>query len=149
MSSNVVELSRAPRWRVLVAHQSAEVRHALRTLIEEDRNITVVEAANGEAALEILEFTRFDLLVLELDLPINDGVTVMLLHRVLLAHERVGVDRPAVLFTLAPEVLTSATLTDHLLSLGVAGFTGFIDDAPRSEVASLVAAVLQARAGQS
>ena len=148
MSSNVIELLRVPRWRVLVAHQSADVRNALRTLIEdrmvEGRNITVVEAANGEAALGILEFSRFDLLVLELD-----GVTVMLLHRVLLAHEGVGVDRPAVLFTLAPEVSRSATLTDHLLALGVAGFTGFIDDAPRSEVASLVAAVLQARATQS
>jgi len=67
---------------------------------------------------------------------------------VLLAHERVEVDRPAVLFMLAPEVRSSDTLTAHLLSLGVAGFTGFIDDAPRSEVASLVAAVLQARAVQ-
>ena len=148
MSSNVIELLRAPRWRVLVAHQSADVRHTLRTLIE-DRDTTVVEAADGEAALGVLEFSRFDLLVLELDLPVQDGVTVMLLHRVLLAHEGVGVDRPAVLFTLAPEVSRSATLTDHLLALGVAGFTGFIDDAPRSEVASLVAAVLQARATQS
>jgi hypothetical protein len=60
MSSNVIELLRVPRWRVLVAHQSADVRNALRTLIEdrmvEGRNITVVEAANGEAALGILEF---------------------------------------------------------------------------------------------
>jgi CheY-like chemotaxis protein len=103
------------------------VRHALRTLIE-DRNITIVEAADGEAALDVLEFSRFDLLVLELDLPINDGVTVMQLHRVLLAHGRVRVDPPAVLFTLAPEVRSSTTLTDHLLSLGVAGL---IDDATR------------------
>ena len=144
MSSNVIELLRAPRWRVLVAHQSAVVRHALRTLIE-DRDITVVEAADGEAALGVLEFSRFDLLVLELDLPVQDGVTVMQLHRVLLAHERDRVDPPAVIFTLAPEVRRSATLTDHLVSLGVGGF---IDDAPRSEVGRLVAAVLQTRAAQ-
>ena len=55
MSSNVIELLRAPRWRVLVAHQSADVRHTLRTLIE-DRDTTVVEAADGEAALGVLEF---------------------------------------------------------------------------------------------
>ena len=67
------------------------MRHALRTLIE-DRNITVIEAADGEAALDVLEFSQFDLLMLELDLPINDGVTVMQLHRVLLAHKRVRVD---------------------------------------------------------
>jgi CheY-like chemotaxis protein len=145
MSSNVIELARAARSRVLVAHQRADVRHALRTLIE-DRNVTVVEAADGEAALDLLESSRFDLLVLELDLPINDGVTVMQLHRLLLAHERVRVDPPAVLFTLAPEVRSSATLTNHLLSLGVAGF---IDDAPRREVANLVAAVLQARGAQN
>jgi len=145
MSSNVIELPRAARSRVLVAHQRADVRHALRTLIE-DRNVTVVEAVDGEAALDLLESSRFDLLVLELDLPINDGVTVMQLHRLLLAHERVRVDPPAVLFTLAPEVRSSATLTDHLLSLGVAGF---IDDAPRREVSNLVAAVLQAREAQN
>ena len=75
MSSNVIEL-RSPRWRVLVAHQSVAVRHALRTLIE-DRTITVVEAADGEAALGFLELSRFDVLVLELDLPVQDGVTVM------------------------------------------------------------------------
>ena len=145
MSSNVIELPRAARSRVLVAHQRADVRHALRTLIE-DRNVTVVEAVDGEAALDLLESSRFDLLVLELDLPINDGVTVMQLHRLLLAHERVRVDPPAVLFTLAPEVRSSATLTDHLLSLGVAGF---IDDDPRREVANFVAAVLQAREAQN
>ena len=145
MSSNVIELPRAARSRVLVAHQRADVRHALRTLIE-DRNVTVVEAVEGEAALDLLESSRFDLLVLELDLPINDGVTVMQLHRLLLAHERVRVGPPAVLFTLAPEVRSSATLTDHLLSLGVAGL---IDDAPRREVANLVAAVLQAREAQN
>ena len=142
MSSNVIELLRAPRWRVLVAHQSADVRHTLRTLIE-DRDTTVVEAADGEAALGVLEFSRFDLL--ELDLPVQDGVTVMQLHRVLLAPERVRVDPPAVIFTLAPEVRRSATLTDYLVSLGVGEF---IDDAPRSEAASLVAAALQARAAQ-
>jgi CheY-like chemotaxis protein len=145
MSSNVIEFVGAARCRVLVAHRSPDVRHALRTLIE-DRDVTVVEAADGEAALDILEFSRFDLLVLELDLPINNGVTVMQLHRVLLAHERVRIDPPAVLFTLAPEVRSSAALTDHLLSLDVAGL---IDDAPRREVASFVKAVLKARAAQN
>lgn len=145
MSSNVFELLRPPRWRVLVAHHSVDVRHALRTLIEA-RDIIVEEVADGEAALEVLEVSRFDLLVLELDLPVHDGVTVMQLHRVLLAHERVRVEPPAVIITLAPEVRRSATLTDHLLLLGTAGF---IDDAPRSDVASIVAAVFQARAAKN
>ena len=144
MASNVIQLPTGPRWRVLIAHQRAEVRHALRTLIEAE-NIAVVEVTDGEAALAALESIQFDLLVLELDLPLKDGVSVMQLHRVLLAHERVSFKPPAVIFTLAPEVRSNATLTDHLQTLGAAAI---IDDAPRGEVASLVREILQARAAQ-
>ena len=76
MSANVVELRKEARRRVLVAHQRSDVRHALRTLIEQD-NVAVVEAADGDAALAELEFGRFDLLLLELDLPAKDGIAVM------------------------------------------------------------------------
>ena len=144
MASNVIQLPTGPRWRVLIAHQRADVRHALRTLIEAE-NIAVVEVTDGEAALAALESIQFDLLVLELDLPLKDGVSVMQLHRVLLAHERVSFKPPAVIFTLAPEVRSNATLTDHLQTLGAAAI---IDDAPRGEVASLVQEILQARAAQ-
>ena len=144
MTSNVVQLPSGPRWRVLIAHQRSGVRHVLRTLIEAE-NVAVVEVADGDAALVELERMKFDLLVLELDLPLKDGVAVMQLHRMLLAHERAHTEPPAVIFTLAPEVRGNAALTDHLRTLGVAGF---IDDAPRPEAASLVEATLQARAAQ-
>ena len=144
MTSNVVQLPGGPRWRVLIAHQRSRVRHVLRTLIEAE-NVAVVEAADGDAALVELERMKFDLLVLELDLPLKDGVAVMQLHRMLLANERIHAEAPAVIFTLAPEVRGNAALTDHLRTLGVAGF---IDDAPRPEAASLVEATLQARAAQ-
>lgn len=142
MSANVIQLPAGPRWRVLIAHQRSDVRHALRTLVEAE-NIAVVEVADGETALAELERARFDLLVMELDLPGKDGLTVMQLHQVLLAHERIHVEPPAVIFTLAPEVRGNATLTDHLRALGVAGF---IDDAPRADAASLIETTLQARA---
>ena len=142
MPSNIIQLPTGPRWRVLIAHRRSEVRHVLRTLIETE-SIAVVEAADGEVALAALEYTRFDLLVLELDLPVKDGVAVMQLHRVLLAHERSRVDAPAVIVTLAPEVRGIVTLIDHLRTLGVAGI---IDDSPRPDVASLVEDVLRLRA---
>jgi DNA-binding NarL/FixJ family response regulator len=129
---------------VLIAHQRAEVRHALRTLVESE-HVAVVEAADGDAALSRLEYTRFDLLVLQLDLPIRDGVTLMQSHRVLLAHERIPVAPPAIVFTLPPEVRNNPSLLSHLESLGVAGL---IDDAPRPDVAGLVDAILQARAAR-
>ena len=130
-NSNVIQLQAGPRWRVLIGHQRSDVRHALRTLIEAE-DTSVVEAADGDAVLGKLENMRFDLLVLELDLPAKDGVALVQLHRMLLAHERVPIEPPAIIFTLPPEVRNKATLTDHLRSLGIAGI---IDNAPRPEVA--------------
>lgn len=144
MPSKVVALWKAARRRVLVAHQHANMRHALRMLIEAE-HVGVVEAADGEAALAELERARFDLLVLELDLPVKDGIAVMQLHRMLLAHEHVRLEPPAVVLTLAPEVRGNAALTDHLRTLGVAAV---IDDAPRPEVATLVEEILRRRAAQ-
>jgi CheY-like chemotaxis protein len=144
MSANVIELRKEARRRVLIAHQRSDVRHALRTLIEQD-SIVVVEAADGDAALAELEFGRFDLLLLELDLPVKDGIAVMQLHRMLLAHEHLRTERPAVVLTLPPEVRDNAALTDHLRTLGV---IAFIDDAPRPGVASLVDDILRVRAAE-
>lgn len=144
MSSNIVELRKTGRQRVLIAHQRSDVRHALRNLIESD-GVAVVEAGNGEAALAELEYTRYDLLVLELDLPLKDGLTVIQLHRMLLAHEHALIEPPPVVLTLAPEVRGNAALTDHLRALGV---REFIDDAPRPDVANLVEALLLARAAE-
>jgi CheY-like chemotaxis protein len=144
MIANVLRLPTGPHWRVLIAHQRSDVRHVLRTLIESE-NVAIVEAADGDTALAELETRQFDLLVLELDLPRKDGVALMQLHRVLLAHESARSEPPAVIFTLPPEVRNNATLTEHLESLGVAGF---IDDAPRPEVAALVESILHARAAR-
>jgi len=84
--------------------------------------------------------------VLELDLPVKDGIAVMQLHRMLIAHEHVRIEPPAVVLTLPPEVRGNAALTDHLRTLGV---IAFIDDAPRPGVASLVDDILRARAAES
>jgi CheY-like chemotaxis protein len=142
--ASVVQLPSGPHWRVLIAHQRPDVRHALHTLVETER-VSVVEATDGDEALAKLEYMSFDLLVLELDLPRRDGVTLMQLHRVLLAHERIAADPPAVVLTLPPEVRNNLTLLTHLESLGVAGL---IDDAPRPDVAQLGEGILAARAAQ-
>jgi CheY-like chemotaxis protein len=144
MNPNVVQLRSGPRWRVLIAHQRGDVRHVLRTLIESE-HIAVVEAPDGDAALAHLERAKFDMLVLELDLPLRDGITLMQLHRVLLAYEHLRAEPPAVIFTLPPEVRGNTTLTDHLHALGA---TACIDDSPRPDVAELFDATLHARAAK-
>jgi len=142
MPTNVYPLRKEARRRVLVAHQRGEVRHALRTLIETEK-VVVVEVVDGEGALCELEYGHFDLLVLQLDLPIKDGLTVMQLHRMLLAHERTHIEPPAIVFTLPPEVRGNVTLIDHLRGVGV---DGLIDDSPRPEAAGLLEDILRARA---
>jgi CheY-like chemotaxis protein len=144
MASNVVHLPSAPQWRVLIAHHEPATCSSLRALIDTE-DIAVVEAMDGEAAIAELATRQFDLLILELDLPEQDGITVMKLHRILLAHQPIRVPFPAVIFTLAPEVRDNPTLLDHLKKLGIAGV---IDDLPRSDVASLVTATLKVRTAQ-
>lgn len=117
------------------------VRHALRTLIEGE-DVAVIEVADGEAALTELDRGRYDLLVMQLDLPEQDGANVVLMHRLLLAYQQISPEPPDIILTLPPEVRGNKALTDHLRSLGV---TEFIDDEPRSEVAGLVEMILRAR----
>ncbi len=141
MASNVISISTGPRWRLLIAHQRSDVRHVVRTLIETEHT-AIIEVSDGDAALMALEHGHFDVLVLELDLPVKDGVSVMQIHRLLLAHECSHVEPPAIVFTLAPEVRSNETLTDYLSSLGVAAF---IDDAPRADAGALIEALLHVR----
>lgn len=141
MSSNIVRLPDGPVCRVLIAHERAMVRHALRTLIEAE-DVVVVEVADGEAALTELDGGRFDLLVLQLDLPEQDGANVVLLHRLLLAHHQIPVEPPDVILTLPPEIRNNTAVADRLRALGI---TELIDDEPRSEVGALVEMILHAR----
>ena len=63
MTDNVVYIPVAPHWRLMIAHQHAQVRHVIRTLVETEHT-SIVEVADGEAALVALERLRFDVLVL-------------------------------------------------------------------------------------
>jgi len=139
--SNVVQLAAGPRCRVLIAHQSKTTRRVLRSVIKSE-GMALVEVADGESALAELAIARFDLLILELDLPEYDGLTVMKLHRILMANQPGRAEPPAVVFTLAREVRGNPVLTEHLQSLGV---SGFIDDTPGDEVSGMVNDILRAR----
>ena len=101
MASNVISISAGPRWRLLIAHQRSDVRHVVRTLIETEHT-AIIEVSDGDAALMALEHGHFDVLVLELDLPVKDGVSVMQIHRLLLAHECRHVEPPAIVFRWRP-----------------------------------------------
>lgn len=58
--------------KILVAEDNAVNRELLRELLE-NSGYTVVEACNGQEALQILEREQPDLLLLDISMPVLDG----------------------------------------------------------------------------
>jgi two-component system chemotaxis response regulator CheB len=64
--------------RVLVCDDSAVVRAALSRLLEAERDIEVVcRAANGRQAIEAVRRTAIDIVLLDVEMPVMDGLTAL------------------------------------------------------------------------
>lgn len=72
------EQPKAPRIRVVLVDDHPIIRQGVRKLLELEGDIDVVgEADNGRAALEVVEDTRPDVLLLDLKMPGMDGLTAL------------------------------------------------------------------------
>lgn len=61
--------------RVLLAEDQAMVRQGLKMMIETDQSIQVTaEAANGKQAVELCETHSFDLIIMDIRMPVMDGL---------------------------------------------------------------------------
>jgi len=63
------------RRRVLIAEDEALIRLDLREMLVEEGYDVVGEAGDGETALRLTEQTRPDLVILDIKMPIMDGLT--------------------------------------------------------------------------
>jgi DNA-binding NarL/FixJ family response regulator len=64
--------------KILIADDHPMVRTGLRALLAEDRNITEIgEAASGAEALSSLQSGRWDLLILDINMPDRGGMDVL------------------------------------------------------------------------
>jgi two-component system chemotaxis response regulator CheY len=63
------------RPRVLIVEDSPAMRHLLN--MASKRNADVTEAADGLAALKVLAQDRFDLMFVDLNMPILDGMKLI------------------------------------------------------------------------
>jgi two-component system chemotaxis response regulator CheB len=64
--------------RVMICDDSATIRGALARLLEADPGIQVVaRVSNGKQAIEELKRTKVDVLVLDIEMPIMDGMTAL------------------------------------------------------------------------
>lgn len=76
---NAVALpARPPSTRVLVCDDSAVVREVLARLLESDPQILVVaRASNGQAALDAVSRQPVDVILLDIAMPVMDGLTAL------------------------------------------------------------------------
>ena len=118
---------RDPRIRVMVVDDSAIVRGLIVQLLEHDPGILVVaRAAQGEAALSELDRTPVDIVVLDIEMPVMDGMTALPL--ILKKHPEV-------------KVIMASTLTRRNARISLQALqAGAADYVPKPETGGLVGA---------
>lgn len=63
---------------ILLAEDNTPVREGIKVLLEQEKNIKVVaDAANGQEALTMVQQTKVDLVVTDLNMPVMDGYELM------------------------------------------------------------------------
>lgn len=117
--------------RVVIADDQAQFRSGLAFLLDLDRRVEVVgQAANGQEALDQVVTTRPDIVLMDIEMPVLDGVG---------ATSRIARDHPAV------KVLILATFDadDHLIKALKSGASGCVlkDADPETIVSSILAVV--------
>ena len=64
--------------RVMVCDDSAVIRNAIGRMLEADPTVQVVaRVANGQMAIDELKRTQVDVLVLDIEMPVMDGLTAL------------------------------------------------------------------------
>ena len=67
-------MSQTP-FRVVIAEDEALIRLDLKEMLEEDGYVIAGEAADGEAAVKLTESLRPDLVIMDVKMPVLDGVS--------------------------------------------------------------------------
>src|SRR3954447_12019973 len=125
----------AERIRVLLVDDHAVVREGLRTYLELHDDIEVVgEAADGEEAIRVAEALRPDVVLMDLMMPVLDGVGALRALRERLPRTRAI-------------ALTSFTDEDTLLPALQAGAAGYL--LKNVQPSELHRAILAAHAGEA
>ncbi len=76
-SAAAAEAQPAQRRKILVVDDDETFRYVLRKILDEQDRYEVAEAVDGQAGLERIAAERFDLIVLDLQMPRVDGVAVL------------------------------------------------------------------------
>ncbi|MGH3344054.1 MAG: ANTAR domain-containing response regulator [Carbonactinosporaceae bacterium] len=90
--TDTAQVPTPPARRVVVAEDEALIRLDLREMLEEEGYAVVGETGDGETAVKLAELHRPDLVILDVKMPVLDGIT---------AAERIAGERiaPVVILT--------------------------------------------------
>lgn len=113
--------------RIIMADDHPIFRSGLRQIIEEDNNIEILgEADNGQAALELIDKFKPDIVLLDIDMPVKTGLDVM---KELSERERI----PKVIFL---TVYADEDMYDEGVELGISGYV--LKDSAISEITECI-----------
>ena len=120
--------------RILIADDHAVVRAGLKQFLLEDQTIREVgEAASGQQALDKLRIARWDLLILDINMPDRSGLDI-------LKHVKSGFPETRIL------VMTGYPERQYAMNVLRAGASGFLQkDSDPEELLKAVRAVLLGR----
>jgi len=66
------------RTRILIVDDSVAMRSLLRTVLSRDSGLEVAgTAADGDAALRMIASIGFDLVLLDVEMPVKDGLATL------------------------------------------------------------------------
>ncbi len=121
--------------RILIADDHPLMREALRYAIEDEEDMQLVgEASNGEEAIQIAQQTTPDIILLDLLMPVLDGLSTI--------NELITADPEVHIL-----VFTSSQEEDKINSAVESGVLGYLNkDAPRKDLLYAIREVSQGRA---
>jgi DNA-binding NarL/FixJ family response regulator len=121
----------ARQIKVVIADDHPIFRHGLASVIESSGHVTVVgQAGDGKAALEIVEAEEPDIVILDLDMPVMDGVETARLM------QGSGVEAKVVFLTMHKD----RSVLRSMESLNVAGYV--LKDSAMDEIDECITTVL-------
>lgn len=131
----------SPRTRVLVVDDSAVAREVMRAVLNRDPALEVSTAPNGEIALERVHASRFDVMLLDLEMPGMSGLELL---------RRVMAEAPMPVVVCTGRADPGAEAVLDALSLGAVevvykpslGVRAMLDDAGSNVVAAVRAAAV-------
>src|SRR6476620_3933355 len=102
--------------KVLIVDDSALMRREIRKILEEDSNIEVVAAArNGQEGLELTKKLEPDVVTLDINMPIMDGLTAL---------QYIMMESPRPVIMLSSLTQDGAVTSFEALELGAVDFVG-------------------------